>query len=842
MPVETMKPSKGSGREFAAPAALPALREVHSVGPFVLGRTLGEGTTGKVRVAFHRETGFKVAVKIVRKDALAGAGAAAVRQKVQREIAVLKLLDHPHVLRLYDVYETPRSLFVVMELVAGGELFDYIVRRAHVPAHETRRLFREILAGVAYLHSQGIAHRDLKPENILLDAAGHVKIADLGMAAVMREGALLATSCGSPHYASPEVVCGTPYDGRAADIWSCGVILYTLTTSNLPFDDDSLPRLLDKVCRGAYSLPAFVPPDTRDLIARMLTVDPARRITMPEIRCHPWFTAADAAAVAPEAPLPEPALDCDSPCIAAPALIDPDVLATLEALRLGRRADIEHELLTAPHSQARAYYNILLRQKHASGTNGTAASGAQVSPPSPTVAAAAAAALVYRNRAQSVTDPPFPIIQQPPPPQPQQQQPQQQQHTPREGEPLLLGQQHTPPTLLQTSGVAASPPLVPRLATAGIIGGSGHTSPLTSTCRARSNSNDFFISPRFQQLSPGLATQRGIISPLLPRRTSAAVAPSVPNAAGATNGNSTGGSQQVRLSPLCEDYCTTPPPRYLAGLGPAMAPGLGTATPPGTATTTPRHTYCSEPGSGASSPPMFELTQDRAAAHAAAAAAVAVAAAAAAAKPRRCSLSASARVPVLPLQLQRPAAAGADDGSGNVPQRTFWASLFHHTPSPASSPHSASSRSGSTSPTPPRSSDYNGSFSTSLPSLPEEFSQGSGSSNSSTASGTSSHSSSGNFTDIPEMRFTAEIPESIIQLQLEAFFTRYHIRFALRSPGYHCESVARDGIHACNILVLVLDAAVDPCCPKVSVQAFLASGCPAQYLDFCSTMRAYFQL
>ena len=819
-------------REFAAPAVPGVPREVHSVGPYVLGRTLGEGTTGKVKVGFHRETGEKVAVKIVRKDALAGAAAA--RQKVQREIAVLKLVDHPHVLRLHAVYESARSLFVVMELVAGGELFDYIVRRGHVPARETRRLFREIVAGVDYLHSQGIAHRDLKPENILLDAGGRVKIADLGMAAVMRPGARLATSCGSPHYAAPEVVRGAPYDGRAADIWSCGVILYTLATSNLPFDDDALPRLLDKVCRGAYTVPAFVPPDARDLIARMLTVDPARRIAMPELKRHPWLAAPLDPGLPPPPPLPDYALDCDAPCIPA-ARLDPDVLATLEALRLGSRADIEHELLSAPHSQARAYYNILLRQKHSGGATTTATSSCSTScsstsctvgipPASPTTTAGAA--LVYRSRAQSVTEVPYPFLQQ------QQQQhhhhhhQQQQQQTPRENDPLAFSHQqqqhhHTPP----------SPPLVPRLTTAGITG-SAHTSPLTSACRARSNSNDFFVSPPVQPLPPA---PRGVLSPqLLPRRPVAApstapgaiLAPcssssSTTSTSTSTSSGVTSGAQTVRLSPLCEDHC--PPPRHHGGLGAVTPPGPATPSP------TPRHAYCSEPGSGASSPPVFEAAHERAAA-----------------KPRRSSLSASARVPVLPLPLQHQRTPpGAEDTAPNAPQRTFWASVFHHTPSPAASPHSAGSRSGS--PTPPR-ADYGSSsgFSTSLPTLPEDYLAAAIAAGS--APGTSSSPSSagsagtGSLAEIPEMRFTSEVPESIMQLQLEAFFARTHVRFAYCSPGYHCESVSRDGLHACNILVLVLDVALDPRCPRVSVQAFLASGSPVQYLEFCATMRAYFQL
>lgn len=340
------------------PAAAPR-RTIHSVGPFVLGKTLGEGTTGKVKVAFHKETGFKVAVKIIRKDLLMSKPA--VRVKVQREVVVMKLLNHHNVMKLYDVYETSKNLFLIMELVEGGELFDYIVKRRTISRSETRRIFREIIAGVDYMHAHGVAHRDLKPENIMLDHQKHVKIVDMGMSAVMREGELLATSCGSPHYASPQVVSGEKYDGREADIWSCGVILFALMTSNLPFDDDNIRVLLQKVRRGVFKMPSFLADDVRDLISRMIVVDPHKRITMPGIKAHPWFTGANSPD-GPLPPVPDAPMQLDARPLAANEL-DPDVMLTLECLRIGARPDLERELASPRPSQARTYYNVLLEQK-----------------------------------------------------------------------------------------------------------------------------------------------------------------------------------------------------------------------------------------------------------------------------------------------------------------------------------------------------------------------------------------------------------------------------------------------------------------------------------------------
>jgi len=337
----------------------PQKRSIHCVGPFVLGKTLGEGTTGKVKVGFHKGSGFKVAVKIIRKDMLLSKPS--VKAKVQREIVVMKLLNHPNVMKLYDVYETSKNLFLISELVEGGELFDYIVKRRTISHEESRRIFREIIAGVDYLHSHGVCHRDLKPENIMLDQDKHVKIVDLGMSAIMRKGELLATSCGSPHYASPQVVSGEHYDGKGADIWSCGVILFALMTSNLPFDDDNIRNLLQKVRRGFFKIPSFITGDIRDLISQMIVVDPRKRITMEGIKKHPWITGVNSPE-GPLAPLGDSVMDLDEKPLSANDL-DQEVLSTMECLLVGNRQELEKELTSQKASQLRTYYYTLLEQK-----------------------------------------------------------------------------------------------------------------------------------------------------------------------------------------------------------------------------------------------------------------------------------------------------------------------------------------------------------------------------------------------------------------------------------------------------------------------------------------------
>mmetsp|Transcript_17025 Transcript_17025/g.32304 ORF Transcript_17025/g.32304 Transcript_17025/m.32304 type:complete len:704 (-) Transcript_17025:214-2325(-) len=256
------------------------------IGQFILGKNLGIGAFGKVKLATHAVTGHKVAVKILNKAKIKQLG---MEEKVQREINILHLCTHPHIIRLYEVIDTPTDIFLVNEYVSGGELFDYIVSKGRLSADEARNFFHQIVSGVEYCHFQKIVHRDLKPENLLLDANLNIKIADFGLSNLMRDGDFLRTSCGSPNYAAPEVISGHLYAGPEVDVWSCGVILYALLCGSLPFDDESIPNLFKKIKSGMYSLPTHLSQLAKNLIPRMLEVDPMKRITIPEIRVHPWF-------------------------------------------------------------------------------------------------------------------------------------------------------------------------------------------------------------------------------------------------------------------------------------------------------------------------------------------------------------------------------------------------------------------------------------------------------------------------------------------------------------------------------------------------------------------------
>lgn len=269
------------------PVHLVTTEQGPRVGPYIFGKTLGTGSTGKVKLAKNLETNEIVAIKIVRKDYLDNKPS--LKKKMKREISVLKVLSHPNLMSLIDVFEIDTHLFLVMEFVDGVELFEYLVRRGALPEREALGFFQQIICGLEYCHNRLICHRDLKPENLLLDRNYNIKIADFGMTSLNRPGKLLETSCGSPHYCDPMVVSGEKYDGLKADIWSCGVILYAMVTGRLPFDDDNIQRLLQKVQIGNYHLPSDIPTDLRNLIRAMLTKDPEERISIDGIKNHPWF-------------------------------------------------------------------------------------------------------------------------------------------------------------------------------------------------------------------------------------------------------------------------------------------------------------------------------------------------------------------------------------------------------------------------------------------------------------------------------------------------------------------------------------------------------------------------
>lgn len=354
-----------------------------SIGPWKLGKTLGRGATGRVLLATHQTTGQKAAVKVVSKSELREDDEAGDNNNnnnntnktgeglpygIEREIIIMKLLTHPNVLRLYDVWETSKALYLVLEYVEGGELFDLLVELGPLQEPEAIKYFRQIVLGTAYCHALGICHRDLKPENLLLDAQLNVKLADFGMAALESNGKLLETSCGSPHYAAPEIVSGLKYHGAASDVWSCGVILFALLTGRLPFDDENIRNLLLKVQAGSYEMPIDeISREAQDLIMKMLEVDPVKRITTENILKHPLLTKYPISNedLISEKSLPHPETAYKS--LGSVKNIDKQILSNLSILWNNRpELDIIKCLLLNGPNPEKTFYALLLRYRHSS--------------------------------------------------------------------------------------------------------------------------------------------------------------------------------------------------------------------------------------------------------------------------------------------------------------------------------------------------------------------------------------------------------------------------------------------------------------------------------------------
>ncbi|KAI9283156.1 kinase-like domain-containing protein [Sporodiniella umbellata] len=351
---------RSSGALCSSALPNPAQKPKKYIGDYIVGKTLGKGASGRVKLGVHRYTGEQIAIKIISKSHLATNPA--IEKAVRREIAIMKLIHHPNVMSLMDVIDDPHSsdLYLLLEYVEGGELFEYLVSKGRLDESEARHHFQQIILGLDYCHHHLICHRDLKPENLLLDANHNIKIADFGMASLQPLGSLLETSCGSPHYASPEIVAGMPYHGSACDIWSCGVILFALLTGHLPFDDENIRQLLRKVKSGKYSMPDSISPKAQDLIQRILVVDPSQRLTMKQIMRHPWFTETEPANL-PILPLPP--TDIGQP-IGHPSEIDDRLLETIKFL-WGEEENqvIVNALLQKEHNMQKVVYVLL--QQHA---------------------------------------------------------------------------------------------------------------------------------------------------------------------------------------------------------------------------------------------------------------------------------------------------------------------------------------------------------------------------------------------------------------------------------------------------------------------------------------------
>ncbi|KAL6955362.1 CBL-interacting protein kinase 18 [Sarracenia purpurea var. burkii] len=258
------------------------------MGRYELGRLLGQGTFAKVYYARSLKTGQSVAIKVIDKDKILKVG---LIDQIKREISVMRLVRHPHVVQLYEVMATKTKIYFVMEYAKGGELFNKVAK-GKLKEDVARNYFQQLINAVDFCHSRGAYHRDLKPENLLLDENDNLKVSDFGLSAFAdskRQDGLLHTTCGTPAYVAPEVINRKGYDGAKADTWSCGVILFVLLAGYLPFHDSNLMEMYRKIGKAEYKCPSWFPTEVRRLLFRMLDPNPNARISIAKIKVSPWF-------------------------------------------------------------------------------------------------------------------------------------------------------------------------------------------------------------------------------------------------------------------------------------------------------------------------------------------------------------------------------------------------------------------------------------------------------------------------------------------------------------------------------------------------------------------------
>ena len=283
---------------------------------YEIGDELGSGTFAKVKKAkrkaktadVEKEVGGKkkvvlkagadVAIKIIDKAKVED------MQDIQREIEIMNMVDHPNVINLFEIFDEPKKMNLVLELVTGGELFDRIVAKGNYSEKDAATCMSQLCQALDYLHTKKIVHRDLKPENLLYASPAddaNLKVADFGLARMLTAGDMMKTACGTPGYVAPEILKNKGYDSGAVDMWSAGVILYILLCGFPPFYEEELPALFDQILHARYDFPSpwwdNISADGKDLVKKLLELDVKKRLTAAQVLAHPWMGAAPTVAL-----------------------------------------------------------------------------------------------------------------------------------------------------------------------------------------------------------------------------------------------------------------------------------------------------------------------------------------------------------------------------------------------------------------------------------------------------------------------------------------------------------------------------------------------------------------
>ena len=353
-PYSKIQPSSiqvSSQRAHSLKNKTPPKHKTKQIGQFILGDTIGSGTFGTVRIATHCLTNEKVAVKVLDKVRILEE---INKTRFEREIKILKLLHHRNLIQLYSVIQNSTTIYLIMEYAEGDELFDYINNKKRLPETEACRFYQQMISGIEYLHKIKVVHRDLKPENLLLDNNHNLKIVDFGLSNVypVDDNGLLSTACGSPCYAAPEMIQGKKYIGVNVDIWSSGIILYAMLCGYLPFEEKSNDLLYKKITKGEFVTPFYLSDSAKDLLRKVLNVNPERRLDIEGIKNHEWFNIIN----------PKPNLSEGLLIEKVVIPVDEDILKEMK--KFGYKInDVRINVLYNKHNHITTTYYLMLRQK-----------------------------------------------------------------------------------------------------------------------------------------------------------------------------------------------------------------------------------------------------------------------------------------------------------------------------------------------------------------------------------------------------------------------------------------------------------------------------------------------
>ncbi|XP_052598739.1 sperm motility kinase 2B-like [Peromyscus californicus insignis] len=339
LPKMSSNSNEEDATDLGSPSSPPEKENFYS--QYVMLRTIGRGGFAEVKLAYHRFTSTLVAVKVLEKE-----------NKwclpVNPEVNIMKMINHPNIISLVQVIESEKKIYLIMEVFAGKQLYQYVGKAGHLEEDRARGIFRQILSAVSYCHEHGIIHRDLKPDNIMVDRKGNVKIIDFGLGAQVRPGEKLSFYCGALKFAAPEFLLRRLYDGPKVDIWTLGVVLYFMVVGKVPFDAVTLPELGHQIVNANYTVPLGMSPELQDLLSLLMTVDPSLRPTVDEVKRHPWLR--EDMEASPN--------DCEE---MVPGLPDPAIVKAMEHIGFQAR-DIKESLHKRKFNQTMAFYCLLKGQ------------------------------------------------------------------------------------------------------------------------------------------------------------------------------------------------------------------------------------------------------------------------------------------------------------------------------------------------------------------------------------------------------------------------------------------------------------------------------------------------